>query len=62
MKIITAKLCKDGITGEVGSVSVMDDIGVSRGIPFNTENTDYQVYLKWIAEGNQPTPADEVQS
>lgn len=23
-------------------------------------NTDYQAYLAWIAEGNVPTPADEV--
>ena len=22
-------------------------------------NTDYQEYLKWLAEGNQPLPADE---
>ena len=23
-------------------------------------NTDYQEYLKWVAEGNEPLPADEV--
>jgi hypothetical protein len=28
-------------------------------IPFNPANTDYQEYLKWVAEGNTPTPADE---
>ena len=28
-------------------------------IPFNTDNTDYQRYLKWVAEGNTPEPADE---
>jgi len=27
-------------------------------IPFNPDNTDYQAYLKWVAEGNTPTPAD----
>jgi hypothetical protein len=28
-------------------------------IPFDPANTDYQEYLKWIAEGNEPLPADE---
>ena len=28
-------------------------------IPFNPDNTDYQVYLKWLDEGNTPLPADE---
>ena len=30
-------------------------------IPFDPANTDYQAYLKWVAEGNQPLPADEPQ-
>jgi len=29
-------------------------------IPFDPANTDYQKYLQWIAEGNIPTPPDEV--
>ena len=27
-------------------------------IPFDPANTDYQEYLKWVAAGNTPLPAD----
>ena len=27
-------------------------------IPFDESNTDYQAYLKWVAEGNTPQPAE----
>ena len=29
-------------------------------VPFAEDNTDYQKYLAWLAEGNEPLPADEV--
>ena len=29
-------------------------------IPFASDNTDYQAFLAWKAEGNTPLPADEV--
>jgi len=28
-------------------------------IPFDPDNTDYQAYLQWLAEGNEPEPAEE---
>ena len=29
-------------------------------IPYDPDNTDYQEYLEWIAEGNTPAPAETV--
>jgi len=29
------------------------------GIPPDPDNTDYQKYLEWLAEGNTPLPPDE---
>ncbi len=29
-------------------------------IPFDPANTDYQKYLQWLSEGNEPLPPDEV--
>jgi hypothetical protein len=29
-------------------------------IPFDPDNTDYQAYLKWLAEGNTPQPSETI--
>jgi hypothetical protein len=49
------KLQKD-VKGEVCAVTI---VGQQISIPFAPDNSDYQAYLKWVAEGNTPTPADE---
>lgn len=28
-------------------------------IPFDPANTDYQEFLRWCSEGNEPLPPDE---
>ena len=43
--------------GFVDSNAVML-IDANMTIPFDPANTDYQVYLEWVAEGNTPEPAD----
>jgi hypothetical protein len=45
--------------GTQNGVVRTDESGQLWAIPFDPANTDYQAYLKWVAEGNTPEPADE---
>jgi len=49
------KLIKNILTDNINSVLRIAD---NACIPFDPANTDYQAYLKWVAEGNTPLPAD----
>ena len=50
------KLPKQLTNSEVLTVIRLSD---NAFIPFDPDNTDYQVYLKWVDEGGIPEPADE---
>jgi hypothetical protein len=43
--------------GKVFGVCKEED-GVMISFLMNPNNTDYQTYLKWLAEGNTPLPAE----
>ena len=44
---------------EADAVLKTNDDGSCTSFIFDPANTDYQEYLKWLAEGNTPLPADE---
>jgi hypothetical protein len=49
-------LPNDRMTNQPSSFLVRTTDGAC--IPFDPANTDYQEYLKWVAEGNEPLPAE----
>jgi hypothetical protein len=42
----------------MSAVTCVKRIADNAFIPFDPANTDYAKYLKWLAEGNTPLPAD----
>jgi len=44
---------------QYGNLVCINKIGTNLTIPLDPANTDYQEYLEWLAEGNEPLPADE---
>jgi hypothetical protein len=45
-------------SGQIADVIIRTGDGAF--IPFEPENSDYKVYLAWLADGNTPLPPDEV--
>ena len=52
------KLVKDIMTGTVNQVRYTDSTNVVLIIQFDDDNTVYQEYLAWVAEGNTAEAAD----
>ena len=50
------KSFKDSLTQAANSVIRLADSAL---IPFDPANTDYQEFLRWCSEGNEPLLADE---
>jgi hypothetical protein len=42
-----------------GEVTTVQRLADNAFIPFAEDNTDYQAYLAWVAEGNEPEPSDD---
>jgi hypothetical protein len=58
---MTYKLYKAGWSvTEPNAAYYTDEQGRMISFLFDESNTDYQAYLKWVALGNTPQPADEV--
>ena len=50
------QLCPDSFMGAAQCIKRLAD---NAFIPFDPANTDFQEYQRWLAEGNEPLPADE---
>ena len=54
------QLINPTIGTEIQIIKKSNEDGTTTYIPINAlDNTDYQAYLAWVAEGNQPLPAEE---
>ena len=52
------KLLKSGIANkDYGAIRDNGD-GTFTSFTFDSDNTDYQAYLKWVSEGNTPLPEE----
>ena len=45
--------------GDPVVIKLINDDGSIIWFPYDPGNRHYQEYLKWLAEGNEPLPADE---
>ncbi len=50
------KIIKNPFSNEITSILRLRD---TTFIPLDQGNIDYQEYLRWVDEGNEPEPSDE---
>ena len=55
---MTYKLARKNHVGLQKVVTRTNPDGTKSYIPFDSENTDYQEYLEWVAAGNTAEAAD----
>tara|TARA_B100000029_G_scaffold415316_1_gene419059 strand:- start:383 stop:556 length:174 start_codon:yes stop_codon:yes gene_type:complete len=57
---MTIKYKKVNWKGNLDSIRMYDDAdaSVNCSIPIKPDNTDYQIYLEWVAAGNTADAAD----
>lgn len=53
------KLYKTNPLSNVVDAAATVDAEPNVSFVFDPANTDYQAYLQWLSEGNEPLPADE---
>ena len=46
------------LSSTIQTIIKKNDDGSTTSIPMVENNTDYQAYLKWLADGNTPLPAE----
>ena len=57
MEIKTAQYCQDPLIAENSGVKVVTQTDENLLVPLDPDNTDYQVVLQWVADGNTITAA-----
>ena len=59
--MINYKLYKNTFNQDC-AIKIEEDGSSKTSFLFDPDNTDYQAYLAWVAEGNTPLQADEVKA